>query len=182
MIFLLCCSMNAFSQFILAGTSGANDFNFDINPDISIFAIDPNGSPYYDYPSDTDYFLINVNGDNINDFKLTTLYSNGTKWYQRFYSYITPLNNNQVAISNPDSCFNFFSDFQYLTTMAKPFSPGDSINKDVTWTDTTAYLAYKDENANYTFCFDNAFPINGLYVGVKVFIPNDPDQFNKITK
>ena len=120
-------------------------------------------------------FLIDLNGDGINDIKLTAIYENGDQWYQRFYCKITPLNNNMVAISQFDSCFNYLtpSVFQFLTPMAKSFSYNDSINKNSIWIDSTAYLAYYDDDANYIDCSNYSFTTNTEYVGVKILIPTD---------
>ena len=63
--------------------------------------------------------------------------------------------------------------FQYLTPMAKSFSYNDSINKNSIWIDSTAYLAYNNNDANYIDCYNNSFTTNTEYVGLKILIPND---------
>lgn len=175
LIYLLCFSLNTFSQFIPAGVVGANDFYFDLIPDISIFAVDPNGSPYYGFPSNSDTILINLNGDNLNDFEIITTYLNGDKWYQQFYSRIIPLNNNYVAISHFDSCFDYQPppELQYTTPIVKPFPFNDTIDKNSIWIDSTAYFAYEDIDAHYIACNHNSFSMTNVYAGLKVIIPND---------
>lgn len=174
-LLLLTMSVNSFSQFILTGTHESQDYYFDLNPDISVYAIDPNGLPYYGYPSNLDSLLIDLNGDSINDVRLTAQYSNGQQWYQRFYCLITPLNDNNIAISHFDSCFNYLdtATFQYLSPIANSFSYSDTINKNSNWIDSTADIAFHDNDANYINCSYNSFSTNSKYVGVKVITISD---------
>lgn len=170
--FILLSPYLVLTQSIQAGMHWWQDYFIDITPDSSVYTII---TPYYSAPSNTMDFFVDINGDNINDFKLSAIYSNGKQWYQRHYGKITPLNNNNVAISHFDSCFTYMSPpvFQYTTPLAKSFLFQDTIHKNATWIDSAAFIAYYDSDAHYWSCDSTNFVNGPGYVGVKVFVPND---------
>ena len=172
-MFVICCSINVFGQFILAGTHGTADYYYDLLPDKKL-----QSTPTPNYSVDT--FLIDINNDNINDFKLTAADDNGGNWYHYVFCAITPLNNNRIAIDGYDSCFANVppQSFLYRSPMAKAFALNDSINKNNIWIDSMAYLSFNNWSANYpnTYGYDcngETFFSDSKYLGLSVILPND---------
>ncbi|MFI5163981.1 MAG: T9SS type A sorting domain-containing protein [Bacteroidia bacterium] len=182
-LFLSYFSANVFGQFIMAGKHGAQDYYHDIIPDKPVYVTI--NQTQYSFSKDT--LLIDINGDNINDFMLIALGDDEAQWGFSEYTAIKPLNNNHVTIAAFDSCFaNCTDSFVYRVPMVNPFIINDSINKSHIWTDTIAYLSFSmfsAGNPGFTGGFYsggtygcglglsfNKFSSDSEYIGVSILV------------
>ncbi len=165
-------SVKALSQFIVAGTHDANEYYYNIIPD-KILSISST-------ISGSDSLYLDVNNDNILDFKFYLEVNILSKFHHYESCTLIPLNHNQIAISGYDSCYANYpaGEFIYRLPMLNAFNPGDTINPNSMWCDTTGYLAFKNyaayiPNGQGYSCNGNAAFLASNYIGLKVFIPND---------
>ena len=145
-LFYFISPFNINAQFINAGIHSTSDYFYDVNPDRVIFA------PILTFPSNNvDTFLIDINYDNINDFKISTISDDGGNWYSYVTCSIEPLNNNQISVGDYDSCFanSPLDSFIYRLPMVRSYSFGDSINNNQIWIDSIAYLSFARWSANF---------------------------------
>lgn len=173
-IFIIFSSINIYGQFIISGIQGPTDYLYNINPDQIIYA------PIISFPSDNiDSSLIDINNDNIYDFKIKAERHDGGNWNNYISCSIHPLDNNQISIASFDTCFanNPSTTILYQVPIAKLYAIGDTINKDNYWIDSTTYLAYNRWSAtipnNFGYSCTDLVLSNSGYLGVKVIIPND---------
>src|SRR5690242_20482834 len=82
------------AQSIDAGQYSVDDYHYQFIPDT---VIQRHGLGYYS---------IDINGDNIDDFLFTLYPGSGSLGQQYTSSSIKGLDNNKVAVSHVDSCFN----------------------------------------------------------------------------
>lgn len=159
---------NVSAQFIVAGSHGTHDYYFNFLPDKSIQAL---AAPGYSIDS----LLIDINDDAINDIKLTAVYDDFGHWHHIEYCFVTPLNNNFIAISGFDSCFTNspLDSLLYKMAMADSLSLNDTINGNNFWTDTLAYLTFDGWSASYPNgrgydCDHQTFSTESKFIGVRV--------------
>ena len=159
------------AQFILAGENGVKDYDYNYVPDKLL-----QGTPSPNFHIDS--LLVDMNNDNINDFKIASINDDGGNWHHYFYSTITPLNNNLIAISGFDSCFATCPppSYIYRIPMADSLSFNDTINSNKIWIDSLAYLTWDGWNASYPngcgySCHHHTFSSSSKYLGVAVSVP-----------
>ncbi|MFH0893344.1 MAG: T9SS type A sorting domain-containing protein [Bacteroidota bacterium] len=150
------------AQSILAGETGTGITFVDIVPDTVL-------NPDYHY---TKSYSIDLNNDGIDDFLMSATYSGGLGGGGQSAS-ITPLNNNEVAISATDSCFDFSSVLINTYDLTKAFNFNSAISFSEQWKDSTSYLHYNFWIMGSYNCSGGLFDLAAKYIGVKVFANPD---------
>lgn len=135
-IFTLCLTVNSFGQFIIAGQVSAGDYYCDFIPDTILVA---NSSNFY----------LDLDQDNSNDFNFYSYSSGGLG--QGFSGVgVTPVNDNQVALSKIASGFNPQCMCFITKAVAKPYALGDTIRNDSSFTNNgQRYLFYYQYLVSY---------------------------------
>lgn len=161
----------SFSQSITAGITDVDDYYHSLDPDIVL-------SSYVSVNDLTDHVLLDVNGDGIHDFNITTYHDNNGQWGMINHYYIEPLMNNEIAISHIDSCTApSDSNFLKLWPMTKSYAYGETILINDDWIDSTAHLRYFEMvgwfGGGGYICDDATFGDSTSFAGVKVHTATD---------
>lgn len=159
------------SQNILAGQHGAYDYYQDIAD--TLLYVQPQASG-------SETFSVDINGDMVDDLQFGSARSTMSGWYDEKYSWVQPLNMNQVCYLGWDSCFgdDAAGTFAYRELMANPFTTGTNIDRNYNWKDTTLKFAHGGWNVNgptgvpYS-CSMSTFGSSSSYLGVRVVLSTD---------
>jgi len=138
-------SIQIFGQSIHSGIWDNNDYHFNYNPDTNL---------YQPQNNNVNILEIDLNGDGTNDFRLSTLFRDGSQWYWEKRIEIEGLNQNQIAYSQIDSCVS--NDippiFVYTTYSPRELNYNDIIDTNLNWTDSLVNMSFTE--------FDADFPTN----------------------
>ena len=128
-----------------------------------------------------DSYAIDVNGDNVTDFIMTSLGIEGLN-HGSFKTSLTCLNNNEISFSHTDTCYGGPSNILLgLYMMVYPYNFNDTISNIGMWKSNNGILSYNywgvitDSSQMYGFyCGDTSFnPSNSSYIGVRIFVASD---------
>ncbi len=152
------------AQYIIAGQHSVNDYYYKFTPDSIVINI-----PAYSnlHPH---YYSLDVNNDGINDFQFVLLPPGTALGANLDYCTIRGLNNNNVALGNYDSCFNYGNGYRNRYGMAYTFHYQDTINSNANW-DSLVYLSYYAQgglpDSQYYDCGSPDWP-DTAYIGLRV--------------
>lgn len=166
LVLLFAISMNLKTQenYIIAGHVDSNLYYHDIIPDKKVTAFAWMGE------GDTKYYYLDLNSDDINDFKFIVTDSGGQGgWTQAVY--IEPLNQNSVSFSHDHMVLTDTTecgDTLYIS-VAKKYYDSDTIVYDSSFKKTSLVLNW--DSWRY-FCYDDKInewvDSQYLYVGLSV--------------
>lgn len=160
----LCCTLNIYSQGIIAGISTTSDIYVDLNPNDSCYSWAGDCGPQ----NCVDTLRLDIDKDGIDDFKFTSyfLWSLGGGTFVN--ASIIPLNNNNYIISRFDTVIYYTSPSPstFVFKIPQPLNFGDTLK-------TTSYFNFTN-TFNYLYC-NNSNPPNNSgwhnigehYIGIK---------------
>ncbi len=165
-------SLNGFTQIMHAGVWNNDDLYFDFNPDTILPQPPANGS--HSLPLD-------LNGDNINDFIISTIFQDGSQWYWEKRITLKALNQNQIAYASVDSCMSndVPAIFVYASYSPHEMVYNELIDENLNWTDSAIHLSFTDfkanypTNAGYSCSRTSSFKTDTGYVAVRMLDAND---------
>ena len=168
---LVGCTVDAYSQYFLAGRHNTGNYYFDIDPDTTL-----TGPNVHAVPLPAAIFDIDINGDGVKDFYLYSYGSwiNGTGYSKITINGSNP--NSQIAFGYSDTCHTPNSTY-HLFRIAKSLRKNDTINDNLEWrNDSALYLTYTEWLVNpYYSCNHSGFNNDtlGNYLGVRLIRPLD---------
>lgn len=115
LILFICFAFKGICQYSLAGVAG--QYYVDIVPDTLLNA------PY----NSSELYYIDINGDNINDIKLTSQVSSSPGGQVNGVSLVTLNNSTKLALGYVDSTYNFYYNFWITQKILKKYSIQDTI-------------------------------------------------------
>jgi len=151
--FFFCFTINA--QNIIAGQHNTSDYYHDYIPDTIIQQAYPGGD-----------FYIDINYDNINDFRFTLNPGSGALGWQYYWVYITALNNNEIALAYNDTCLDTNQVYLYNRGIARHYDNNDTIDSTANWVNKV-YIEYVDSPYLGYSCW-GSYGVSPSYVGLKV--------------
>ncbi len=173
LITLLLVTFSSFSQNIIAGQFDANEYYFDFNPDYVLAA--PGTSS-----DSTDSLSIDLNNDGTNDIRLAVINQNGGNWYNKKYTEIIPLNNNQIVLGKIDTCFANCAPPDYVSfeAITQAYDSLALIDYSANWIDSSSHLAFFKQESNIPnacgyACSGGLFDASFKYLGVRVLTGSD---------
>ncbi len=169
---ILVFSLQIFGQSINSGIWNSNNYYFDFNPDTNL---------YQPQNNNINILEVDLNGDGTNDFRLSTLFRDGSQWYWEKRITIEGLNQNQIAYSQIDSCMsNDISPiFVYATYSPQELGYNVLIDNNLNWTDSLVNLSYTEFDATYPTNMGfscsriSQFQSDTGYVAVRIIESND---------
>jgi len=169
---ILAFSLEIFGQSINSGIWTSNDYHLDFNPDTNLFLPQNNN---------VNILEIDLNGDGSNDFRLSTLFRDGSQWYLEKRITIEGLNQNQIAYSQIDSCVSNDTPpiFVYSTYSPLELNYNELIDNNLNWTDSLVNLSYTEFDATYPtnmgFSCSRVSPFQSdtAYIAVRIIEASD---------
>lgn len=169
-IVLIILTGSLYSQNIVAGQFGAEDYYFDFVPDSVLSAVG----------GGTQSMTLDINADNTDDVLIETIYLDQGQWGYYRKAKITSLNGAEVSLGQTDTCFanNPPTLVVSIEKNAMAMDSLDVIDISHNWFDSTLYLNFdwysaSTPNGAGHGCQGGEFYSIYRYAGIRVFNQSD---------